>query len=130
MKPLDPRLLRHARSARRSIALTTALGAVTAGLVIAQALLLARVLAPAVAAAATVNDVRRPLIGLAAVMLARVVVTWLQERWAHRSAGAVIAELRARVVDHAAALGPRWLAGGAGAPVSYTHLTLPTKRIV
>jgi len=118
VKPLDPRLLRHARSARRSIALTTALGAVTAGLVIAQALLLARVLALAVAAAATVNDVRRPLIGLAAVMLARVVVTWLQERWAHRSAGAVIAELRARVVDHAAALGPRWLAGGAGAPLA------------
>jgi ATP-binding cassette subfamily C protein CydD len=118
VKPLDPRLLRHARAARRWIALSVVLGALTAGLVIAQALLLARVLAPAVAGTATVRDVRTPLVALAAVMLARVAVTWLNERWAHRAAGAVIAELRARVVDHATALGPRWLAGGAGAPLT------------
>lgn len=118
MKPLDPRLLRHARAARRWIALSVGLGALTAGLVIAQALLLARVLSAAVAGTATVRDVRTPLIALAAVMLVRVAVTWLNERWAHRAAGAVIAELRARVVDHATALGPRWLAGGAGAPLT------------
>jgi ATP-binding cassette subfamily C protein CydD len=118
VKPLDPRLLRHARAARRWIALSVGLGALTAGLVIAQALLLARVLSPAVAGTATVRDVRTPLIALAAVMLARVAVTWLNERWAHRAAGAVTAELRARVVDHATALGPRWLAGGAGAPLT------------
>lgn len=118
MIPLDPRLLRYARSARRWIALTAVLGALTAALVIAQALLLARILAPAVSAAAGVQDVQRPLVGLAAVLVARVTVSWLQERWAHRSAGAVTAELRARVVDHAAALGPRWLAGGAGAPLA------------
>ena len=41
MKPLDPRLLRHARAARGYLALTASLGIVTAGLVIAQAVLLA-----------------------------------------------------------------------------------------
>jgi ATP-binding cassette subfamily C protein CydD len=44
-RPLDPRLLRHARAARRHVVLTAALGALTAGLVVAQALLLAEVIA-------------------------------------------------------------------------------------
>ena len=48
MKPLDPRLLRHARAARGYIALTAALGAAGAALVVTQAVLLAHALAGAV----------------------------------------------------------------------------------
>jgi ATP-binding cassette subfamily C protein CydD len=47
VKPLDPRLLRYARAARGYLALTVSLGIVTAALVIAQAILLAQVLAAA-----------------------------------------------------------------------------------
>jgi ATP-binding cassette subfamily C protein CydD len=88
VKPLDPRLLRYARAARGYLALTVSLGIVTAGLVIAQAILLARALA-----------------------------TGVQERFAHRAATRAVAELREQVVARAAELGPRWLAEGEGARV-------------
>ena len=48
MRPLDPRLLRYAHSARGYVALTAALGVLTAALVVAQALLLAHALGRAV----------------------------------------------------------------------------------
>lgn len=109
MKPLDPRLLRHARAARRYIALTTVLGLVSAGLVVAQALLVAGAVAPVVDGAAGWADVA-PLVGwFAAVAVARVLVTVVQESLAHRAAADVVAELRASVLARAVALGPRGL---------------------
>lgn len=48
MKPLDPRLLRQVGAARRYVALTVGLGVAAAGLIVAQALLLAALLAPVV----------------------------------------------------------------------------------
>ncbi|WP_413452672.1 thiol reductant ABC exporter subunit CydD [Georgenia phoenicis] len=109
MKPLDPRLLRHARAARRYIALTTVLGLASAGLVVAQALLVAGAVAPVVDGEAGWADVA-PLVGwFAAVALARVLVTVVQESLAHRAATDVVAELRAGVLAHAVALGPRGL---------------------
>ncbi len=47
MRPVEPRLLRHARAARGYLVVTAALGVVTTGMVIAQAELLARLLAGA-----------------------------------------------------------------------------------
>jgi ATP-binding cassette subfamily C protein CydD len=47
MKPVDPRLLRHATAARAYLAVAVALGVVTTGMVLAQAELLARLLAGA-----------------------------------------------------------------------------------
>lgn len=109
MKPLDPRLLRHARAARRYIALTTVLGLASAGLVVAQALLVANAVAPVVDGDAGWADVA-PLVGwFAAVALARVLVTVVQESLAHRAAADVVAELRASVLARAVALGPRGL---------------------
>ncbi|TGJ94870.1 thiol reductant ABC exporter subunit CydD, partial [Actinotalea fermentans ATCC 43279 = JCM 9966 = DSM 3133] len=61
MKPLDPRLLRQARAARGYVVLTAVLGLVTAGLVVAQALLVASVLAPAIQGGLTLPDVATPL---------------------------------------------------------------------
>ena len=59
MKPLDPRLLRYARSARGYLALTVGLGIVTAALVVAQALLLAHALARAAHDGATLASLDR-----------------------------------------------------------------------
>jgi ATP-binding cassette subfamily C protein CydD len=103
-------LLRHARAARKYVLLTAALGGLTAGLVITQALLLSGALAPVIDGAAAWDDVAGTVGLIALVVLARVVVTGAQERFAHRAAGRVIAELRERVLSHAVALGPRWLA--------------------
>lgn len=125
MKPLDPRLLRYARAARGYLALTVALGLVTAGLVIAQAILLAQVLAAAAHDAATLPDLLPRVGWLAAVVAARALAVGVQERYAHRAATRAIAELREQVVARAAALGPRWLAEGEGARV----VTLATRGL-
>ena len=45
---------------------------------------------------------------LAVVVLARATVLYLQETRAHRAAVGTVIELRRRVLEHAAALGPRW----------------------
>jgi ATP-binding cassette subfamily C protein CydD len=125
VKPLDPRLLRYARAARGYLALTVFLGLVTAGLVIAQAVLLAQVLAAAAHDGATLPDLLPRVGGLAAVVAVRALATGVQERYAHRAATRAIAELREQVVARAAALGPRWLAEGEGARV----VTLATRGL-
>lgn len=117
MRPLDPRLLRHARAARWYVALTVALGLVTAALVVAQALLLAHALGRAVSDGVDLGagawDALAPLVGwLVLVVALRVLVTVVQERYAHRAAARAVAELRERVVAHATALGPRRLGDG------------------
>lgn len=125
MKPLDPRLLRYARAARGYLALTVSLGIVTAGLVIAQALLLARVLAAAAHDGTPLPDLLPQIGWLAAVVAARALATGVQERFAHRAATRAVAELREQVVARAAELGPRWLAEGEGARV----VTLATRGL-
>jgi ATP-binding cassette subfamily C protein CydD len=107
------------------VLLTTAFGTVTAGLVIAQALLVAAVLAPVVSSGATLGDVAGHLRWLAAVVVARAVVNGLQERYAHRAATRVVTSLRGQVLEHAAGLGPRWLATGQGVDV----VTLATRGL-
>jgi ATP-binding cassette subfamily C protein CydD len=125
VKPLDPRLLKYARAARGYLALTVSLGLVTAGLVIAQAVLLAQVLAAAAHDGATLPDLLPRVGWLAAVVAVRALATGVQERYAHRAATRAIAELREQVVARAAALGPRWLAEGEGARV----VTLATRGL-
>lgn len=118
VKPLDPRLLRHARAARGYVLLTAGLGMATALAVIAQALLLANAVAPLVTREADLPDVL-PLVGwLAAVFVVRAALVAAQERYAHRAATRVVAELRVGVLDRAVTLGPRWLAEGNAADVT------------
>ncbi|KRC37555.1 thiol reductant ABC exporter subunit CydD [Oerskovia sp. Root22] len=125
MKPLDPRLLRQARAARGYVVLTAVLGLVTAGLVVAQALLIASVLAPAIQGSLSLPDVGTPLALLGAVVAVRAGVAWAQERFALKAATKTVAELREQVVSHAVALGPRWLATGRGPAVA----TLATRGL-
>lgn len=125
MRPLDPRLLRHARAARGYVALTSALGVLTAALVVTQALLLAHALGDAVTDGATLDEVGPTIAWLAVVVAARAVVTAVQERFAHRAATRAVGELREQVVEHAVALGPRWLASGEGPSV----VTLATRGL-
>lgn len=108
MKPFDSRLFRHATAARTYIALTTATGVVLTALVVGQVLLIAHAISPVIEGTADFDDVRILVLALAAVMVGRVLLLMIQERFAHRAATRVIAELRGAVVDHAVALGPRW----------------------
>ncbi|WP_207947019.1 thiol reductant ABC exporter subunit CydD [Actinomadura sp. 7K507] len=111
MKPLDPRLLRYARTTRIFLLASVALGAATAALIIAQATLLAGMLTRAFLGGASLADLRTPMVLLLAVVLARALVAWLQEVAAHRSSAAVKSQLRGRLLAHSLLLGPRWLSG-------------------
>ncbi|PKW08780.1 ATP-binding cassette, subfamily C, CydCD [Streptomyces sp. 1222.5] len=111
VKPIDPRLLRYARATRLFLAAVVGLGAVGAGLVIAQAMLIADIVVGAFQHTQSVAELRTPLLLLAAVAVGRSVVAWLTELAAHRAAAAVKSELRGRLLDRAAVLGPGWLSG-------------------
>ncbi|MER6329045.1 thiol reductant ABC exporter subunit CydD [Streptomyces sp. NPDC001034] len=111
MKPVDPRLLRYARATRFFLVAVVALGAVGAGLVIAQAMLIAEVVVGSFQRGRSVAELSAPLLLLVAVSAGRALVAWLTERAAHRASAAVKSELRGRLLDRAAALGPGWLGG-------------------
>ncbi|MFG3022875.1 thiol reductant ABC exporter subunit CydD [Streptomyces sp. NPDC048254] len=111
MKPIDPRLLRYARATRLFLIAVVGLGAVGAGLVIAQAMLIAEVVVGAFQHGHSVSELRTPLLLLAAVAIGRALVSWLTELAAHRASAAVKSELRGRLLDRAVALGPGWLSG-------------------
>ncbi|WP_207945731.1 thiol reductant ABC exporter subunit CydD [Actinomadura sp. 7K534] len=111
MKPLDPRLLKYARTTRIFLLSSVVLGTATAGLIIAQATLLAGMLTRAFLGGASLADLRTPMLLLLAVVAGRTLVAWLQEVAAHRSSAAVKSQLRGRLLAHSLLLGPRWLAG-------------------
>ncbi|MFJ8199102.1 thiol reductant ABC exporter subunit CydD [Streptomyces sp. NPDC096152] len=106
MKPIDPRLLRHARATRFFLVAVIGLGAVGAGLVIAQAMLLAELVVGAFQHRLPVAELRTSLLLLVAVACGRALVSWLTELAAHRASAAVKSELRGRLLERAAALGP------------------------
>ncbi|MEW1548177.1 thiol reductant ABC exporter subunit CydD [Streptomyces tsukubensis] len=111
MKPIDPRLLRYARTTRRFLAAVVVLGLIGAVLVIAQAMLIAEVVVGAFQKGFGVEEALTPLALLAAVAVGRALVSWLTELAAHRASAAVKSELRGRLLERAAALGPGWLSG-------------------
>ncbi|MFI6640372.1 thiol reductant ABC exporter subunit CydD [Streptomyces sp. NPDC050504] len=109
MKPIDPRLLRYARSTRRFLVAVVLLGLVGAALVVAQAMLVAEVVVGAFEDGHSVSELRTALVLLAAVAVGRGLVSWLTELAAHRASAAVKSELRGRLLERAAGLGPGWL---------------------
>ncbi|MFI0816936.1 thiol reductant ABC exporter subunit CydD [Streptomyces sp. NPDC021098] len=109
MKPIDPRLLRYARATRFFLAASVALGLAGAGLVIAQAMLIAEIVVGAFQRGEGTGALTAPLIWLALIAAGRAAVSWLTELAAHRASAAVKSELRVRLLDRAVRLGPGWL---------------------
>ncbi|QCX77735.1 ATP-binding/permease protein CydD [Streptomyces sp. YIM 121038] len=111
MKPIDPRLLRYARATRFFLAAVVVLGLAGAGLVVAQAMLIAEIVVGSFQRGLAVGELRTPILLLTAVAVGRGIVAWLTELAAHRASAAVKSELRRRLVERAGALGPGWLTG-------------------
>ncbi|MFJ6844041.1 thiol reductant ABC exporter subunit CydD [Streptomyces griseoluteus] len=111
MKPIDPRLLRYARATRFFLVAVVLLGGLGAGLVIAQAMLIAEVVVGAFQQGKSASDLVTPLALLAGVACGRALVSWLTELAAHKASAAVKSELRERLVERASVLGPGWLSG-------------------
>ncbi|PWI42608.1 thiol reductant ABC exporter subunit CydD [Streptomyces sp. ICBB 8177] len=106
MRPVDPRLLRYARSTRVFLAATVALGLAGAGLVVAQATLLVHVVVGAFQHHQGLGGLL-PAIGLlVAVSAGRATVSWLTELAAHRTSATVKSQLRRGLLERATRLAP------------------------
>ncbi|MET9292179.1 thiol reductant ABC exporter subunit CydD [Streptomyces sp. NPDC003077] len=109
MKPVDPRLLRHARATRVFLVAVVMLGLAGAGLVVAQAMLIAEIVVGAFQHGRDLGDLGTPLALLALVSVGRGLVSWCTELAAHRASASVKSTLRTRLLNRATALGPGWL---------------------
>ena len=110
MRAVDPRLLHHARAAKTYLALTVVLGLAVTGLIVAQAALLAHVLASAARGTGAVA-LGGTLAVLLCVVAARGAAAYGGETMALRAAARVKSQLRRRLIRHCLRLGPTWLGG-------------------
>lgn len=102
--------MKYAKSARFYIIFISVLGFVTTALIIAQVLFISWTVSPVIEGKKTFAQTKVWFFALIAVILARALLFYLRERFAHRAATATVADLRDKVLDHASKLGPRWLA--------------------
>ncbi|WP_433523342.1 ABC transporter ATP-binding protein/permease [Nocardia pseudovaccinii] len=109
--PVDPRLWKYARSARRYLVLSVALSVVITGSIVVTAVALATVLAGVVTDPGRRNSGAWTfeLVVLVVAIGCRVLATWVQSRIAHRAGAAVVAELETAVLAAGAQLPPREL---------------------
>ena len=99
----------YPRTTRRFLVLAVAVGGVTALLLIAQAWLIAHVVAGAFLDHRSLASFRGALLALLAVIAGRSVLAWGAERAAHRASAAAKSELRRATTEHVAGLGPAGL---------------------
>jgi thiol reductant ABC exporter CydD subunit len=114
---IDPRLARRARAVRSLLVADAVLGVAVALLVLAQAVLLARVAAHAFEGG-SLADVAWPLVLLAVVVLARAGGAWAFEVVGRRAAGDVISQLRLELVESRLRSRPAALDGAQSAEVA------------
>ena len=100
MRPLDPRLLRQAPSARRFLAFAAVLAALATAATIAQAALLAQVVVGAFLHRRSLGSLAPELGALAGLALARAAIAWALESGGRLAAVRVTRELRTRVLAH------------------------------
>jgi ATP-binding cassette, subfamily C, bacterial CydD len=117
LRVLDQRLVRRARGVRRLLAMDVALGLLAALLVLAQAVLLARVAARGFGGA-SLADVALPLGLLVAAVGARAAAAYGFEIVGRRAAVNVLSELRLELVERRLRRQPAALDGAESAEVS------------
>jgi ATP-binding cassette subfamily C protein CydCD len=106
VRALDDRLLLYARTTRTFLAISIALGVLSAVLIVAQAWLLADVVASAFHGGKGLAALDTPLLLLLLVVLARAAVAWAAELAASRSSAKAKSELRGALLARVAGLGP------------------------
>ncbi|MFU8946928.1 thiol reductant ABC exporter subunit CydD [Mycetocola zhadangensis] len=109
MRPLDPRLLRYAVSARWFLVSGAALGIATTGCILAFAWLITTCVTRAIEGS-TLAELLPYLGSLAGVALLRAGLVYTQDLVAARGAAKVKSELRLRVLDAVHSMGPGFLA--------------------
>jgi ATP-binding cassette subfamily C protein CydD len=105
VRALDQRLLAYARATRTFLFVSVALGLLSALLIVAQAWLLADVVARAFRDGRDLAQLKAPLIALLVVVFARAAVAWATELAASRSSARAKSQLRAALLERVATLG-------------------------
>ena len=95
MKPVDPRLLKYARSSRVFLILAIVIGTAIAVVVIAQARLLSGIIVDLTTGGQSWADVQAAVVVLALVFAVRALLNWCAETTAFRSSASAKQELRA-----------------------------------
>jgi ATP-binding cassette subfamily C protein CydD len=133
MKPLDPRLVRTASAVRVHLAVSVVSGVLITGLILAQAWLLARAVTGAWQGEG-LDALGWTIGGVAAIALARALLSYLAETSALYSAARTKSQLRRRLVAHVTGSGRVWTAGpgaedGQGSPKAGELVTLATRGL-
>jgi thiol reductant ABC exporter CydD subunit len=116
---VDPRLSRRTRAVRALLAADVAIGLVTAGLVLGQAVLIAHVAARSFAGGA-LGSLAVPIAALVAVVLARATAAWAFEVVGRDAASRVLSQLRLDLVEARLRGQPTALDGARSAEVATT----------
>ena len=106
--PVDPRLLRYARSSRGFFALIAAVGLAQTLTIIAFAWFLTTGIVGAIDGR-SLNELAPTLAALGATIAVRAVLIWAREAAASRAAARVESELRENLVGAVGTLGPEWI---------------------
>ncbi len=104
---IDRRLLRHAGAARRFVGVSAALGFADTLLIVAQAWLIAYLVAEAFGGRQGVSQLQGALAGLLAVVLVRAVLAWTAELSAVRAGSRAKSELRGALLARGSELAAR-----------------------
>ena len=112
MKPFNPRLLQHAKDAKKYIILLVITGTFSTALILAQSFFISRAITPIIDKSQTLSQVMWAVYSLIAVFAMRIAISYINEAYGHRAALRTIYDLRTQVIEHAGKLGERWLAGG------------------
>jgi thiol reductant ABC exporter CydD subunit len=104
VRALDPRLLQYAQATRAFLCVSVALGSLGALLIVAQAWLLADIVARAFIGEESLAQLRMPLTVLFAVVVARAVLAWAAELAASRSSARAKSQLRTALLERIPAL--------------------------
>lgn len=105
MRAVDPRLSRYARATKTFFVVSVCLGSLSALLIVAQAWLLAEVVAGAFSHRMSLAQLWTPLAWLLAAVVARAVVAWAAEVAAGRSSAKAKSQLRGALLERVAQLG-------------------------
>ena len=105
MRALDPRLLRYARATRTFLILSIALGSIGAVLIVAQAWLIAEIVAGAFVHGEALAGLRTPIAALFAVIVARAILAWASELASVRAASRAKSQLRGALLARIPELG-------------------------
>jgi ATP-binding cassette subfamily C protein CydD len=118
-KPVDPRLLRYARSSRSFFVAIAAISLVHTAVIVAFAWLLTSAIVGAIDGM-PLPELLPTLGALGVVVVVRALLLWAREAVASRAAARVQAELRVALVAAVGDLGPEWLSNRNSAELAIT----------